>query len=72
MACQYCNKKVILTPSANERAEKYGNTAQYYRDLFPNHSDCHIAARDNKPNPVNGKVFDWDRNGKLLVVRTMK
>ena len=44
--CTICNTPVILSPSADERARKYGETAQYYRDLFPNHSKCIIAKRN--------------------------
>ena len=46
MACKYCGKKVVLVPSATERAKKYGKTAAYYRALFPNHSACELSNRD--------------------------
>lgn len=59
MVCKYCGKKVILTPSAEERAKKGNYSANYYRQLFPNHSACEVAARDNKPNPYNGLFFNY-------------
>jgi hypothetical protein len=43
--CKYCNKPVILTPSANERARRYGGVPADYTALFPNHSECEVAAR---------------------------
>jgi hypothetical protein len=48
MVCKFCNKKVILVPSAEERARKdvTGKTAAYYTALFPHHSACWLAVRD--------------------------
>lgn len=43
--CKYCNKPVILSPSAAERAKKSDKPASYYTALFPNHSECEVAAR---------------------------
>ncbi len=43
--CKYCNKPVILSPSASERAKKSDKPASYYTALFPNHSACEVAAR---------------------------
>ena len=44
--CTICKTPVILSPSAGERAKKFGETAQYYIDLFPNHATCIIAKRN--------------------------
>lgn len=44
--CTYCNKPVVLSPSAEQRAKKCGGTAEFYRSLFPNHPQCSIAARE--------------------------
>ena len=46
MNCTYCNKPVILTPSAEERAARSNQTAAYYESLFTSHSDCFIRARN--------------------------
>ncbi len=43
MWCNICGKKVILTPSASERAAKYGGKASDYTSLFTVHADCAIA-----------------------------
>lgn len=45
MNCLICGKPVILIPSANERAAKYGNTASYYTNLFKTHTDCELKKR---------------------------
>jgi hypothetical protein len=47
MNCKICGKSIILTPSAIERAKKYGKTPQYYTALFPVHSECMIKTREN-------------------------
>ena len=44
--CTICKTPVVLSPSASERAKKYGETAQYYIDLFPTHSQCFIEKRN--------------------------
>ena len=43
--CKYCHNPVVLTPSAAERARRYGGTAAEYTALFPNHSACEVEAR---------------------------
>lgn len=42
--CNLCQQPVILVPSAEERAKKYGGTPDFYRSLFKVHSWCQIAA----------------------------
>ena len=44
--CTICNKPIVLSPSASERALKYGGTAAYYKSLFTTHSQCFIEKRD--------------------------
>ena len=44
--CSYCNKPVILNPSASERSKRYGESPAFYINLFPNHSACSVAARE--------------------------
>lgn len=50
MACKYCGKKVVLVPSAKERAkgDVTGKTTQHYIDLFPNHAECWLKIRNSK------------------------
>ena len=47
MLCTICNKPVVLSPSANERAAKdvTGKTAAFYTSLFPQHTECSLAKR---------------------------
>lgn len=45
MACKYCGRPVVLTPSAAERARKFGGEAKDYVALFPNHGTCVVKAR---------------------------
>jgi hypothetical protein len=46
--CAICGKPIVLVPSANERARKYGGSAQFYRDLFSEHVDCALKKRDEE------------------------
>ena len=47
MYCTICGKRVVLIPSAQERAAKdvTGKTADYYTKLFPRHSACELNKR---------------------------
>jgi hypothetical protein len=45
MNCTICNKPIVLSPSAEERARKFGGSAADYRALFTSHADCFIAKR---------------------------
>jgi hypothetical protein len=47
MNCSKCGKPIILTPSARERAAKYGGKPSDYTSLFTIHSDCLIQKRDD-------------------------
>lgn len=42
MKCIYCNKPVILNPSAEERAKKYGGKPEDYTKLFKAHYHCQV------------------------------
>lgn len=45
MLCLHCKKEIVLTPSANERSKRYGETPQYYTAIFKYHSDCQLKMR---------------------------
>ena len=45
MNCIHCGKPIVLTPTAQERARKYGNTPAYYTSLFTEHAQCAIDSR---------------------------
>ena len=34
LTCTSCQQPIVLIPSAEDRAAKYGRTANYYRNLF--------------------------------------
>lgn len=46
--CTICGKPIILSPSASERAKKYGNTPAYYTNLFTEHAECTVAKRERE------------------------
>lgn len=51
MKCTICKKEIILVPSAQERARKYGGKASDYTKLFPRHARCELIKRGCKPGP---------------------
>lgn len=47
--CTLCGKPIQLSPSAAERAAKYGNTAAHYSNLFTEHAECILKKRHSIP-----------------------
>ena len=43
--CTICHKPIVLTPTAKERATKFGGKPSDYTNLFPTQSACFIAKR---------------------------
>lgn len=48
MNCSICNKPIVLSPSAKERAEKHGGKPSDYTKLFTEHADCTIKKRNQE------------------------
>lgn len=46
MNCSICGKKIILVPSAKERAKRYGGKPRDYTKLFTEHHECLIQKRE--------------------------
>lgn len=44
--CTICGKKIVLIPSAKERAAKYGGRPEDYTRLFTAHAQCQIDKRN--------------------------
>ena len=44
MNCKKCNTPIVLSPSASDRAKKYGETAEYYTKRFTVCSECQIKS----------------------------
>lgn len=45
MKCTHCGKEITLTPSASERAAKYGGKPSDYTKRFTIHVDCLLKIR---------------------------
>lgn len=58
--CPICNEKIVLIPSAAERARKdpTGKSAKYYEDLFPYHDKC-------------GKQIDTSTDPRKLIQKAL-
>ena len=48
MNCTICHKPIVLSPSASERAAKYGGSPSDYIKLFDTHADCLISKRSKE------------------------
>jgi len=58
MNCTICGKPIVLVPSAEERARTSGETTQYYRRLFTEHSSCAIAKRNKEAYELMKKITE--------------
>ena len=61
MNCTICGNKIVLVPSAEERAKKdtTGKTAKYYESLFTTHWGC-----QTKANQESAKKLLEENNGR--------
>lgn len=48
--CVYCQKPIVLVPSAEERAKKYGGKPEDYTALFTAHASCQTQAWYRRPS----------------------
>lgn len=48
MNCKICGKPIVLFPSAEERARKFGGSPSDYIKMFDTHADCFIAKRSQE------------------------
>lgn len=59
MNCTICNEKIVLVPSASERAKKNGGKPSDYTKLFTEHSACVIKKRQEETSKLikrNAKI----------------
>ena len=50
--CTHCNKPIVLTPPATERAKKFGGKPADYLNLFTIHAQCQLEKRDGTKTPA--------------------
>lgn len=56
--CRICGAPVVLSPSANQRAKNSGYSANYYRNLFPDHAQCVVAKNSKEVSDLMAKLRD--------------
>jgi hypothetical protein len=56
MNCSICNKPIVLSPSAKERAEKHGGKPSDYTRLFTTHADCIIKKRNQETSELIERI----------------
>lgn len=54
--CTICGKKIVLVPSAEERAAKFGGKASDYTKLFTTHSDCAVKKRSQESTDLMRRI----------------
>ena len=56
MKCTICGKPILLSPSAAERARKFGGTPSDYTKLFTEHTVCALAKRDRETRELIARM----------------
>lgn len=46
MKCSVCGKPVILSPTAAERSQRFGQPPSYFTNIFTTHSTCMLMQRE--------------------------
>ena len=54
--CTICGKEIVLVPSAEERAKKFGKTAAFYTAQFSTHSECALKKRSQESTDLMRKI----------------
>lgn len=44
--CKHCGTPIVLTPTAKERAVRYGGSPSDYTNMFTEHSACLMVLRN--------------------------
>jgi len=55
--CTICNKPIILVPSAEERAKRFGGKPSDHTNLFTEHSECVITKREGSTKKLIRKHY---------------
>lgn len=56
--CTICGKPIKLTPTAAERAAKFGGTAAHYTSLFTEHSQCQLEKRKTDTSALMKRICE--------------
>lgn len=56
MKCTICGKPIRLTPTARDRAAKYGGVPSDYSRLFTEHSACLLGKREREARDLMKKL----------------
>lgn len=54
--CTICGKKIVLVPSAQERARKFGGEPSDYVKMFTTHSDCAVKKRSQESTDLMRRI----------------
>lgn len=57
MNCSICGLPIRLTPSAAERARKFGGKPSDYTRLFTAHAECELAKRQRDTSDLIARLY---------------
>ena len=56
MNCTICGKPIHLSPSASERARKFGGNPSDYTRLFTAHATCTVEKRSRESEELMARI----------------
>ena len=66
MDCTICKKPIVLVPSAEERAKKFGGTPAFYTRLFTEHAACVLTRRATETSELIYRSGRRNRKGEIM------
>ena len=72
MDCTICGKPIILVPSAQERAKKFGGKPSDYTRLFTEHTDCFTEKRERETRDLVRRLKKGEQEMKDIAKRSWK
>jgi hypothetical protein len=67
MNCTICLNKIVLVPSAKERARKHGGKPSDYTKLFTAHTNCILQQRKEETSALMKKIARDQKKDKVVV-----
>lgn len=64
--CTICGKPIVLVPSAKSRAKAFGQTPEYYENMFSEHGECTVLKRERETLDLIKRIQDESASSDAL------
>jgi hypothetical protein len=67
MKCTICKQPVILHPTAEQRAKKFGGKAEDYTRLFLTHNTCELKKRAQETTDLMRRIVAQQARNRVTL-----